>query len=388
MSDKTIKIGFCTHRDARDKREWSGTLYYMADSLARNVGDVVHLGPYYPRLAFFLTRGLNKFCQFILRKQYNFRQSLFLSKAFQMRFDKRIKKYKPDVVVAPASSTDMCLLKSDVPLIYLGDATFPGLKDYYPNFSNLIQFSNWESKRLEEITFKKSKALVFSSEWAYDSAINDFGVPKEKMEIISYGANLDKIPSFEDAVNKNTGGSCHLLFLGVDWFRKGGYIAYNAMLKLIEKGIDAKLTVCGCKNVPKEVQHPNLTVISFLNKNTEDGFAKLYNLLLNTHFMVVPTRADCTPIVFCEANSFAIPVVTTHTGGVPSVIKHGINGFTLDMDDEGEGYAAVIREYFSDNEKYKTLVANSRKTYDEQLNWDTWGVKMNALIKKVLNQTA
>ena len=56
----------------------------------------------------------------------------------------------------------------------------------------------------------------------------------------------------------------NILFLGVDWYRKGGDLVYDTFLKLIEAGYNIHLTVCGC--VPP-VKHAKIKVIPFLRNN-------------------------------------------------------------------------------------------------------------------------
>ena len=77
------------------------------------------------------------------------------------------------------------------------------------------------------------------------------------------------------------------------------------------------------------------------------------NILFNTHLLFVPTRADCTPIVFCEANAFGIPVITTDTGGVSSIIKNGENGFAFPLDATPDEYANTIQSLLDDPLKLK-----------------------------------
>ena len=45
MSEKKLKIAYLTSSDARDKRSWSGTHYYMAKSLEKHIGEIDYLGP-------------------------------------------------------------------------------------------------------------------------------------------------------------------------------------------------------------------------------------------------------------------------------------------------------------------------------------------------------
>jgi glycosyltransferase involved in cell wall biosynthesis len=102
----------------------------------------------------------------------------------------------------------------------------------------------------------------------------------------------------------------------------------------------------------------------------------LEDLFLSHSFFILPTRFDCTPIVFCEASSFALPILCSKTGGVEGHIKEGVNGFLMPYEDRGEAYAKKIMELYKDPIAYEALTKSTRQLYDEFLNWDTWSLKL------------
>jgi glycosyltransferase involved in cell wall biosynthesis len=176
-----------------------------------------------------------------------------------------------------------------------------------------------------------------------------------------------------------------LLFLGVEWQRKGGDITFETLLKLEEIGIPAELVVCGC-TPPKEFSHERMRVIPFLNKNDESQRKELERLLMMSNFLLLPTRSDCVPMVLAEANAFGLPVITTNTGGVPEVVREGENGFLLPLDARGDAYAEVIAKAYRDDQYYSELVRASRAAFDNRLNWDAWGVSVKNILAELLGR--
>jgi glycosyltransferase involved in cell wall biosynthesis len=172
------------------------------------------------------------------------------------------------------------------------------------------------------------------------------------------------------------------LFLGVDWKRKGGEIAFDSMVALERAGIRASLTVCGCQP-PASYFHSKMKVIPFLDKNNSNDRGKLIDLLLNSDFLLLPTRSEAYGIVFCEANAFGLPVIATDTGGVSEIVKNGYNGFLLSPNAEASDYARIIMQIWNDEVRYLELVENSRKSYDQRLNWDAWGKAVKKAIGKI-----
>jgi len=380
-----LKILYLTSRDATDKREWSGTMYYMAKSLAKHAGEVVFAGPYKPHILLFFLRVLNKISLVLFKRRYSIPYSYLLSLSYKKYFMRRIKREKPDVVIAVSASGEMSGLKTQCPVVYVGDITLKLLINNYPNFTNLTRLSLWESNIIERRTYKNAAALVFSSDWAVNSAKSDYCIPEEKIHLISYGANMDRIPLIEEVKRKKLETTVRILFLGVDWVRKGGDIVFRSFLDMRKRGLPVELTVIGCVP-PVDYKGPELKIIPFLNKNREEDANVLYNILMETHFLFVPSRSDCTPIAFCEANAFGIPVITSDVGGITSVVHNGINGHTLPLTSPPEAFSDIFKIYINDPEKYMKLVSSTRKFYDDHLNWDQWGIKMNELIKTLLNK--
>jgi len=143
------------------------------------------------------------------------------------------------------------------------------------------------------------------------------------------------------------------------------------------------LTICGCVP-PSRFRVPGMHVIPFLDKNDPAQRKQLADLYLASHFFLLPTRSESYGIVFCEANAFGLPAITTNTGGVSDVISDGENGFMLLPAARGPEYAKLIAEIWQDRGRYSALARSSRRTFDERLNWDAWGLAVSKLIPRVL----
>ena len=107
---------------------------------------------------------------------------------------------------------------------------------------------------------------------------------------------------------------------------------------------------------------------------------KIYS---DSHFFVLPTIADCTPIVFPEANSFGIPVLTTNVGGNPSVIKNDVNGKLFEIDSFLDESFIYIKELFGDYEKYIAMAQSSFNEYQTRLNWRIIGKQLKEYLLEI-----
>ena len=377
---KQLIIGFLTDTDPMDKRSWSGIHYRMVKSIEEQGFSVVCLGP--PRLDKYSNYALikllwifKKIHDFLFRKgRYNTSHSHLVSYFQAQYFNKKICENDIDVIFAPAASNQIAHIKTKIPICYYSDATVAVLFDLY-DFSGFSSFSIKESNQIEQRAIQKSKTQVFSSKWAFDSAKFDYNATNPF--IVKMGANIDVDPPQENITQKTYEPVLKLLFIGVDWKRKGGEIVLETLNKLDEKGYDVHLTVVGCIP-PKE--NPKMTVIPNLNKNIKEEMLVFEDLLKASHLLFLPTRAECYGIAFCEANAFGLPVISTNTGGVSSVIEDGVNGFLLPLSATSEDYCMVIENLINDKDKLKKLAKSSREKYDKELNWHQWGKKIKEIL--------
>ena len=99
------------------------------------------------------------------------------------------------------------------------------------------------------------------------------------------------------------------------------------------------------------------------------------------------TRVDCTPISFCEAASYGLPVISTDTGGVAAVVESGETGILLPLNASSEKYADEIEILIQNPEQIRALSQNAREKYEKELNWSVWGEKMNKILLELIKNT-
>jgi glycosyltransferase involved in cell wall biosynthesis len=376
-----LRVGFLSVQNYLDRNAWSGTLYYMQKALKERDIEVVYLGD--SKKSSLWQKLLNRVWKNKKAAKLGSPRYIAEYQDFTAVAQKKLVQTPCDVIFAPVASAELIFFETNTPIIYLSDATF-SLYDKHYQLNLDKQESEWASKQ-ESIAISKASKLVYSSKWAADSAICDYQADTDKVETFPFGANLDAPPLADEVLSKKQNSVCRLLFVGKEWYRKGGDIAFQTLISLRNKGIDAELVVVGCVP-PPEIKHDKLTVIPYLNKNVPEQRKQLDELFLKSSFFILPTRADCSPIVLCEANAFGIPALTSDVCGIPSIIRNGKNGYKLPLSASGEDYATLISESFSDKTGYEKLVRSSRKEYDTRLNWNKWAETFHQVIIDVLAQ--
>lgn len=380
------RIGILNRFDPQDIRIWSGTLVFMGKALSKHVGDVVYFGPdstlqgkLLASLTWWLNRLSTRICKITAIGDHN----RILSKHLARFFQNQLATANLDILFAPAASIEIAYLETNVPIVYLSDTTWRDILNYYAEFGSFSSLALREGENIEARAIAKSRAAVYPSAWPARSAHEHYGVPWSKILIYPFGANLDEVPSREEALQHNIDRNLRLLWIGVDWNRKGGDTAVECLRELRRSGIDAHLTVCGCVP-PFGHSDPHISVVPFLDKRDPTQRKTLSDLFLGSHFLVFPTRAEAYGIVIAEASAHGLPTLAPATGGVGGVLSDGQNGFLLPCGAVAIDYANAIRDVINDRDKYSALVRSSRTAYKERLNWDTWGESMRSLMLNAL----
>ena len=381
--NKRLKLAFLNTLILQDKRtSWKITNEYIAQALQKHCGDITYIDPIQLRLLL-LGKIVNKSAQLLLKKSFMYYHSFLVARRYGKIMTQKLATSDFDVIVAPSCATEIAYLETDIPIVLIEDANFAVLHDYYAQYSNLLKRSLHEVDMLESLALRKAQLALYPSQWAAQATRQHYAVDGQKVHTVSFGANIDHPPSIEVVQRRKKSDRCKLFFIGTDWERKGGEIAFEALLKLEELGIQAELTVCGCIP-PDGFSHERMSVIPFLNRRDEAQRRQLESLFETSDFLFLPTRGETYGMVFCEASSFGLPSITTNTGGVSGAVMEGENGYMLPPDARGSEYAELIARIYRDDQRYGELVKSSRAAFESRLNWDVWGMTVTNLIHEML----
>ncbi|NJR38439.1 MAG: glycosyltransferase family 4 protein [Leptolyngbyaceae cyanobacterium CSU_1_4] len=387
-----IRVGFLSAHNYLDLTQWSGTLFYMQQALVQNGLQVTHLGTpkVYPTWQ---------------RKLLGYREKLKsvlvpppfyppIRRQWLNQVEKQICEAGCNFIVAPIASQEISLLNTSVPIVYLSDSTAKlfcqeHLYTHVPGQQSQLDRATLDKIELfEAIALTKAVHLIYPSQWAAQSAIEDYSVAPSKVSVIPFGANLEHPPSTSEVLqNRHTHSlvPCRLLFIGVDWQRKGGDVAFQTLLELLHRNINAELVVVGSVP-PPHIRHEKLTVIPHLDKNCPQHRHRLNQLLQHSHFLLLPSRAECYGIALCEAGAFGLPVLTTDVGGISTIVRNGQNGYLLPLSACGLDYADRLVQILADPAHYQQLVVGARTEYDQRLNWNCWADSVQRLLLSLENR--
>lgn len=385
-----MRVAYVTTYDSsslKGSNEWSGTGYYIAQSFKKQSIQVDYLGPLKDPLSLQLFRKLKgRFYQQVFNKNYQKDADPFTLKSYAKQIANQLMDKQLDVVFS-ATVNPIAYLECKEPIAFWADGTFANIQEFYPLYSNLPEEVVRDWHQMEKLALEKCKLAIYSSEWAARSAIHDYQADPTKVKVIPFGANIESTLTFEAikaAIESRPIDRCKLLFIAVDWVRKGGDVAYQVAKYLNQTGLRTELTVVGCQPIVDEPLPDFVNALGFISKSTREGKARIQQLIQESHFLVLPTLADCTPIVFCEANSLGVPCLSTTVGGVPTMIHNDVNGRLFDRNASITEYCDYITNLFIDYSDYKKLALSAFHEYESRLNWQVAGQKVKDLLKTIV----
>jgi glycosyltransferase involved in cell wall biosynthesis len=381
-----MRLAYATSFDWEDICNWSGLGVYYAKMLRESgFPDLVSLNfPEKPIINRAFDFVKNQISSHLLSKTpspvFSHKQSASYARVIEDKIIDASHILSPNTVV-------LGHLKKDIKKVLYTDSTLANLLNFYSNYCDLPEEAVSEAQQLEQLAIDGADLLVYSSHWAAESAIKDYNAKRSKVHILPFGANLRSIPDDQDlnslVVKRDIGKQVNLLFIAVDWKRKGGDCAVQVTEKLNRLGIRTTLHVAGTKDIPPQVNKEIIVDHGFISKCSAKQEARLCKLIAESDFLILPSLADCTPVVFSEANAYGVPCLASDVGGHSSIIRDGINGRTWERESFVENCAHYIAGLVESKSRYYDLCLSSRDVYSTELNWKTIGIKLSKLIKSI-----
>ena len=168
-----------------------------------------------------------------------------------------------------------------------------------------------------------------------------------------------------------------ILFVGRDFYRKGGDLVCEAYQILKKKHINVSLTIAGPQERPKEVTND----IIFLG---DVSYEKIGELMATNDIFCMPSRFEAYGLVFIEALVAGLPCIARNDYEMPFFIEKGITGELINNDDPYE-LANCIEKVIS-NPIYKHNVLQRHEYYTNKYNWESVSEKIYAIINSYINK--
>jgi len=263
------------------------------------------------------------------------------------------KKFKIPVVMTLHDYWGICpknlLLDEKGSICNINDGTCSICQNHITSESG-IDVSSFQRNSTYVQIYKKADIIISPSKYVAEKFI-ERSIPREKFKILKYGIDLSRFKNIKKSKTKKI----RISFIGQIIWHKGLDTFLQALLTLndYEKskievsiiGTGDKVFTAYCRDLVK-----NLSFVKFLGKIDSEKMHEFYGSI---DLLVVPSRwPENSPLVVQEAMACGIPVLGSDLGGMPELIKDGIDGFIFKHND-------VI----SIAEKLKSIIKNPNKIF-------------------------
>lgn len=373
MSGKMVtqgkSVAFVCLGDATDPNYSSGTPYGIRRGFLDLGCKVVDIFPVRPSIEhiFLPKRVAHRLCG----TYYSGDREPLCLRTMASTIERRLAEVDVDFVFA-SHSIPTTMLRTKTPIVFSHDQSFIERLDYFP-YEQRPPAREYLDQSLaqEREAFNNATLCVYPSERSVRTIMTEYGIPAYKLAMIPWGGNLPFEPTAEQAeklIEERRRAELRILFVGVDWKRKGGDVVIEACRILHRRGVNLALTVIG-SNPAIEDKPEFLTIIPYIDKNDPEQLRTYLDQLSGAHFLFVPSRAEAYGHVFCEAAALGVPSVARKVGGIATIIVDGVTGCCLPEHASAADFADAIQRASADEDVYVAMARAARRRYEETLNW-------------------
>lgn len=165
--------------------------------------------------------------------------------------------------------------------------------------------------------YRRAARIVAYSEMVKRSLIDDYGVDESRVTVVANGID---VTMWQRAPSPPT-DTVRVLFVGSEFERKGGRDLLEVAGSPAMSGVEFDVVT---KSAVGETP-TNVCVHRGLNHTSE----QLRDLYGEASIFVLPTYADFSPNVLCEAMAMSLPLVATDVGAINEMVVDGVNGFLI-----------------------------------------------------------
>ncbi len=216
------------------------------------------------------------------------------------------------------------------------------------------------------------------SEYLRQSFLTDFDVPADRVAAVGGGINLEMIP--EPLPDKRYDNR-EVLFIGIDFPRKGGWELLKAFRGVTDKFPDAKLHLVGPADleVPPALRH-GVVFHGFLSKFNPADAERLTELFRRCCLFVMPSLYEPFGIAPLEAMVYQMPAVVTNRWALKELVTPGRTGELVECG-SADDLEAKLAGLLADPAGLRRMGETGRQMVLDYYTWDR-------VVQRVLDEVA
>ncbi|MBT3321158.1 MAG: glycosyltransferase family 4 protein [Anaerolineae bacterium] len=234
------------------------------------------------------------------------------------------------------------------------------------------QFDEWI--RMEERAYLDSAHIFTRGKFVRKSLIDDYGVAPDKITAVGGGVSFSSLP---EASFGQEGDPPVALFIGRDFYRKGGDLLLKAFSATRREYPEAKLLVMTRDAIPDDLP---MDGVELLSPAWDREMLKKY--FQRANLFILPSRLETWGDVLLEAMAYSLPCIGVREAAMPEIIEDGKTGFLINPEDIVD-LTMAMKKLFSNYELRKEFGIAARQRVEEKFTWDDVTHLMKTDIQKL-----
>jgi 1,4-alpha-glucan branching enzyme len=320
-------------------------------------------------------------------------KDFIFSQISSREIDKICRDYGIDIVhgQSPSSYGYSLLRRGDLPFVVtLHGTSFGEFASYFDvplSFIDRTLISNAAFEMLFAfltcIEYRCADRVIAVSKATAEETVRFYRLPRERVVAIHNGIDL---PSFTDSRVAEGSQEHTILSVGRLSWRKGYKYLIDAMPYVLSEYPNANLLLVGdgIQKIHLQQHTRKLGIensVFFLGKVSAD---RLYSLYHGADVYVQPSLYEPFGIAILEAMSMGKAVVATCVGGIPELIRNGVEGLLVEPGSSLQ-LTRAITDVFSDSSCKKRFGGNARKRVEREFTWEAIAKKTLEFYTNLLN---
>ncbi len=280
-----------------------------------------------------------------------------------MKIKKWINNKSVDVIECPDSYGTLAYFANfNRPLILRAH----GNNTYFANI--LGNYVSEKTKKYETSLYRKSDAVCAVSKYTGDKMKQLMGYDRE-IHIIYNGIDIGDIDEAIKGINQvNQRKCCDVVYSGTLIKKKGVYELIDAMVLLLEKGLEVSIAINGKDTInPATGVSVKTELINIIPKQFHQNFTfnghvtrnELFSQLKNCKLAVFPSHAEAFAMAPLEAMAMSIPTVYSNQTSGNELIDDFKDGIIIEPK-SSKSIADAIEYLISNPEKAEVIGKNAR----------------------------
>lgn len=223
---------------------------------------------------------------------------------------------------------------------------------------------------LEASLYQQAGAIAVSGSHVERSLVDDYGCAPSQVKTVHIGTNVEIVPLAADPDRYNRK---HVLFVGVEWERKGGPTLVDAFQRIAASHPDARLTIIGCS---PNVSGPGIKLLGRVpRENMVTHFA-------SASVFCTPSLVEPLGIAAVEASLYRLPVIATRIDGFRETVTDGETGILVPPGDAPAVAAALDRLFRAPAEAARMGQSGFDRNH-RRFNWDEVGSRLRSMAEQI-----